>query len=99
MTIRKLELSDMDAAASVHRTALLHALPIFEGLHSPEEDRWYFREKARSTYSSLHAWTFQRNAVARSFYESRKFLKVKETDGSDNAEKEPDILYFWSRGS
>jgi YVTN family beta-propeller protein len=54
---------------------------------------------ARSTYSSLHAWTFQRNAVARSFYESRKFLKTKETDGSDNAEKEPDILYFWSRGS
>jgi GNAT superfamily N-acetyltransferase len=147
MTIRKLELSDMDAAASVHRSALLHALPIFEGLHSPEEDRWYFRERvfpvcevwgafdecaligiiafrhdwidqlyvlpgiqrrgvgtallniARSAYSSLHAWTFQRNAVARSFYESRRFLKIKETDGSDNAEKEPDILYFWSRGA
>ena len=137
----------MDAAAFVHRTALLHALPIFEELHTPEEDRWYFRETmfpvcevfgafddstlvgiiafrrdwidqldvlpglqrrgvgtalldiARSTYSSLHAWTFQRNVVARSFYESRKFLKIKETDGSDNAEKEPDILYFWSRGS
>jgi putative acetyltransferase len=147
MTIRRLELSDMDAAAFVHRIALLHAVPIFEGLHTPEEDRWYFREKvfpvcevfgafddstlvgiiafrrdwidqlyvlpglqrrgvgtalldvARSTYSSLHAWTFQRNAVARSFYESRKFLKIRETDGSDNAEKEPDILYFWARGS
>jgi putative acetyltransferase len=147
MTIRRLELSDMDAAAFVHRTALLHALPIFEGLHTPEEDRRYFRERvfpvcevfgafddstlvgiiafrhdwidqlyvlpglqrrgvgtalldiARSTYSSLHAWTFQRNAVARTFYESRKFLKIRETDGSDDAEKEPDILYFWARGS
>jgi hypothetical protein len=45
MTIRRLELSDMDAAAFVHRIALLHAVPIFEGLHTPEEDRWYFRER------------------------------------------------------
>jgi hypothetical protein len=45
MTIRRLELYHMDAAAFVHRTALLHALPIFEGLHTPEEDRWYFRER------------------------------------------------------
>jgi hypothetical protein len=31
MTIRRLEFSDMDAAAYVHRGSLLHALPIFEG--------------------------------------------------------------------
>jgi putative acetyltransferase len=146
MTIRRLEFSEMDTAACVHRASLLHALPIFEGLHTPEEDRSYFRERvfptceiwggfdettlvgiiafrqdwidqlyvlpgiqrrgigtallgiARDAFPSLNAWTFQRNTVARNFYESRGFVKIKETDGSDNAEKEPDILYFWSRG-
>lgn len=147
MTIRRLAFSEMDAAASVQRASLLHALPIFEGLHNPEEDRLYFRarvfpkceiwgafedttlvgivafrrdwidqlyvlpgaqrrgigtallEIARNVSSSLSAWTFQRNLVARNFYESRGFVNIKETDGSDNAEKEPDVLYFWSDGS
>ncbi|HTD14165.1 MAG TPA: GNAT family N-acetyltransferase, partial [Chthoniobacterales bacterium] len=52
---------------------------------------------ARGAFSSLNVWTFQRNTAARNFYESRGFVKIKETDGADNAEKEPDILYFWSR--
>ena len=145
MTYRRLELNDMDAAAAVHRVAFLDALPMFQGLHTPEEDRRYFREQvfpvcevwgafyentlvgivafrrdwidqlyvlpgaqrrgvgsgllqiARSAFPSFNAWTFQRNAVARNFYESRGFVKIKETDGAGNAEKEPDILYFWSR--
>jgi hypothetical protein len=37
MISRRLQLNDMDAAAAVQRTALLHALPIFQGLHTPEE--------------------------------------------------------------
>jgi GNAT superfamily N-acetyltransferase len=145
MTIRRLEFTEIDAAAYVHRASLLHALPIFEGLHTPEEDRSYFRERVFATceiwgafeqttlvgiiafrrdwidqlyvlpgtqrrgigtalleiacnaFPSLNAWTFQRNTVARNFYECRGFVKIKETDGSDNAEKEPDVLYFWSR--
>jgi putative acetyltransferase len=145
MTHRKLDFDDTAAAAAVHRAALLHALPILRGLHTPEEDRRYFREHvfpicevwgafdegtligiiafrkdwidqlyvlpgcqrsgagtalleiARSAFPVLYAWTFQRNAVARNFYESRGFVKVKETDGADNAEKEPDVLYLWSR--
>jgi putative acetyltransferase len=147
MTIRKLELEEMHAAAAVHRASLLHAIPVFADLHTAEEDRHYFREHVfpacevwgafddqtlvgiiafrrdwidqlyvlpgaqhqgigtalleivRKKYSSLHAWTFQRNAGARRFYESRKFVSIKETDGSENAEKEPDVLYFWSRES
>jgi GNAT superfamily N-acetyltransferase len=44
LTLRKLELADMDAAAIVHRRAFDHALPWLARLHTPEEDRWYFRE-------------------------------------------------------
>ena len=135
----------MDAAAIVHRAALLGAMPTFEGLHTPEEDRRYFREIvfrtcetwgafdesslvgiiafrkgwidqlyvapdvqrrgvgtallniARSAFSELSAWTFQRNTVACNFYEARGFTKIKETDGAENEEREPDVLYFWSR--
>ena len=41
MTHRRLDLDDKDAAAAVHRAALL----IFQRLHTPEEDRRYFREQ------------------------------------------------------
>jgi putative acetyltransferase len=47
--------------------------------------------------SSLRLWTFQRNALARRFYEKHGFLAVNETDGARNEEKEPDVLYAWSR--
>ena len=46
---------------------------------------------------ALQLWTFQRNAPARRFYERHGFVAVKETDGLGNEEKEPDVLYAWSR--
>jgi putative acetyltransferase len=46
----------------------------------------------------MQLWTFQRNAKARRFYENRGFALVRETDGADNMEKEPDALYRWARG-
>jgi putative acetyltransferase len=52
---------------------------------------------AKSAFPRLHLWTFQRNTAARAFYEARGFTPIKETDGN-NEEKEPDILYLWSRG-
>ena len=45
LIIRQLELADMDAAACVHRTAFDHALPWLTGLHTPDEDRWFYRER------------------------------------------------------
>ena len=45
LSIRKLDLADMDAAARVHRAAFDHALPWLTGLHTPEEDRWFYRER------------------------------------------------------
>jgi GNAT superfamily N-acetyltransferase len=48
-TLRRLELADMDAAARVLRTAFDQALPWLAGLHTPEEDRWFFRERVFKT--------------------------------------------------
>ncbi len=45
MNLRRLTLSDMDAAAGVLRTSFDAALPTLAGLHTPSEDRWFFREK------------------------------------------------------
>lgn len=41
-------------------------------------------------------WTFQQNARARSFYEARGFRPIQFTDGADNEEKTPDVLYLWT---
>lgn len=40
-------------------------------------------------------WTFQQNARARRFYETRGFVLVELTDGAGNEEKTPDALYEW----
>jgi GNAT superfamily N-acetyltransferase len=45
LIIRQLELADMDAAAGVHRAAFDHALPWLTDLHTPDEDRWFYRER------------------------------------------------------
>src|SRR3977135_2410449 len=47
--LRRIELADMESAAQVHRTALDQALPSLAGLHTPEEDRWFFRERVFRT--------------------------------------------------
>jgi GNAT superfamily N-acetyltransferase len=39
----------MDAAACVHRAAFDHALPWLAGLHTPAEDRWFYRERMFAT--------------------------------------------------
>ena len=39
----------MDAAARVHRISFDHALPWLAGLHTPDEDRWFYRERMLKT--------------------------------------------------
>jgi GNAT superfamily N-acetyltransferase len=147
LVIKKLDFAEMDSAAVVHRAAFDDRLPWLAGLHTPAEDRFYFREQvfhkcevwgaldtarligiiafregwidhlyvlpgaqsqgigtalldiAKGAFSPLQLWTFQRNLQARTFYEARGFVLIKETDGSANDEKEPDALYLWSRES
>ena len=47
--LRRLQLADMEAAARVHRAAFDDALPWLAGLHTPDEDRAYFRERVFAT--------------------------------------------------
>jgi GNAT superfamily N-acetyltransferase len=142
--LRQLAIEDMDQAAAVHRKSFDQALPTLVGLHTPDEDRWFFRERmfetcqlwgcfddnalvgfiafregwidqlyilpssqgqgvgsallqvAKSSFSPLSLWAFQRNKSARRFYEKHGFILVEETDGTRNEEREPDAMYSWS---
>ena len=46
---RPLALTDMGAAAQVHRVAIDHAMPWLTGLHTPDEDCWFNRERVFPT--------------------------------------------------
>ena len=54
-------------------------------------------EIAKSERAYLQLWCFQRNENARRFYSKQGFVLVRETDGAENEEKEPDALYEWRR--
>ena len=54
-------------------------------------------DEAKRKSESLMLWAFQKNENARDFYMSQGFKIVKETDGSENEEKEPDILMEWTK--
>src|SRR5450631_3773486 len=47
--LRQLAIDDMDRTAVVHRMSFDHALPTLAGLHTPDEDRWFFRERMFAT--------------------------------------------------
>ena len=54
---------------------------------------------AQAAEHSLRLWTFQCNLQARRFYERHGFHVEQETDGANNEERQPDLLYFWARDS
>ncbi|MET4800512.1 GNAT family N-acetyltransferase [Bradyrhizobium sp. LB11.1] len=47
--LRSLALTDMGAAAQVHRAAFDHTMPWLTGLHTPDEDHWFYRERVFPT--------------------------------------------------
>ena len=47
--LRPLALTEMGAAAQVHRPAFDQAMPWLVGLHTPDEDRWFYRERVFPT--------------------------------------------------
>jgi putative acetyltransferase len=72
---------------------LLYVLPEFQGRGAGSA----LLDVAKSDRRQLNLWTFQQNIPARRFYETRGFRLVRETDGADNEEREPDCLYQWQR--
>jgi GNAT superfamily N-acetyltransferase len=54
-------------------------------------------DRAKESAEELSLWTFQQNLRARRFYEKHGFFVVTETEGADNEEKLPDVLYRWRR--
>jgi GNAT superfamily N-acetyltransferase len=54
---------------------------------------------AQASATSLRLWTFQCNLGARRFYERHGFRIEQETDGTNNEERQPDVLYLWTRDS
>lgn len=47
--LRQLGLQDMDAAALIHRASFDERLPWLSGLHTPDEDRLFYRQQVFST--------------------------------------------------
>lgn len=52
---------------------------------------------AQAAQPKLQLWAFQCNTPARRFYEQHGFIPIRETDGAANQERQPDVLYEWSR--
>jgi ribosomal protein S18 acetylase RimI-like enzyme len=50
----------------------------------------------RSLGSPIRLFTFQENAGARRFYERHGFRPITFSDGADNEEHCPDVLYAWA---
>jgi GNAT superfamily N-acetyltransferase len=49
----------------------------------------------RERPGGLRLWTFVSNVGAQRFYERHGFVEVRRTDGRDNEERAPDVLYVW----
>ena len=49
----------------------------------------------RERPQGLRLWTFQTNTGARRFYVRHGFVEVRRTDGRDNEERAPDVLYAY----
>jgi GNAT superfamily N-acetyltransferase len=49
----------------------------------------------RERPEGLRLWTFASNTRAHRFYERHGFVEARRTDGRDNEEGAPDILYVW----
>jgi ribosomal protein S18 acetylase RimI-like enzyme len=53
----------------------------------------------QARHPSLQLWTFQCNHTARRFYENHGFHVERLTDGRENEERQPDVLYRWNQAT
>lgn len=54
-----------------------------------------FARTAEQRPDGFRFWVFRDNVRARCFYEARGCRLVRETDGAENEERTPDVLYEW----
>ncbi|WP_420964236.1 GNAT family N-acetyltransferase [Bradyrhizobium sp. B120] len=59
----------MDAAARVHRAAFDEALPWLAGLHTPDEDRWFYRERMLADYALWGAFDDEAMSAVIAFHD------------------------------
>ena len=59
LALRRLVLKDMAAAAAVHRVSFDRALPWLAGLHTPAEDRAFYRNQV---FKSCDVWGAERQS-------------------------------------
>ena len=53
--LRQLAIEETDQAAAVLRASFDQALPTLAGLHTPDEDRWFFRERV---FAECQIWGY-----------------------------------------
>jgi hypothetical protein len=56
--LRHLAMEETDRAAAVLRASFDQALPTLAGLHTPDEDRWFFRERV---FAECQIWGYFNN--------------------------------------
>ena len=71
----------------------LYVLPDFQGCGIGGR---LLAEAKRRRPRGLRLFTFQSNIRARRFYEARGFTAIAFTDGAENEERAPDVLYEWT---
>ncbi|SNR63276.1 GNAT family N-acetyltransferase [Puniceibacterium sediminis] len=54
-------------------------------------------DNAKTTSDTLTLWTFEANTGAQRFYRREGFTEVRRTDGRDNDEGLPDVLFRWQK--
>jgi len=105
LIIRQLELADMDAAARLHRTSFDHALPWLAGLHTSDQDRWFYRERMFRTCRLWGAFDGDRMTGLIAFHDDwiEQLYVLPEAQGQgvgtallDVAKRASDRLQLWT---
>ena len=74
---------------------VLYHLYVYPELHGQGAGSELFGRVQELRPEGFRLWVFQRNTQAREFYEHRGMRVIELTDGSENEDREPDVLYEW----
>lgn len=73
----------------------IHQLFVAPGVHGTGVGSVLLDTVLSTARKPIRLWAFQRNTLARAFYERRGFSADLFSDGSDNEERTPDVRYVW----